>query len=291
MFGVDLDQLAQGLATGLVLAAVYVLIALGLALVFSILKVINFAHGDFVMLGAVATFFLYSEWGVPFALTAVLVGVGGLAVGAASERLIFRRFEGNLLGAFVVSLGLAWILQMAATEVFGHQPRSVPAVVDGGVSVAGARITYDRLLIVVVGVAVVAVVWLLLEGSQTGRAMRAVSQNGHAATILGIDGHRTMMLGFAVASALAALAGALIAPVFSVSVEMGIQFSIKAFIIVILGGMGSLPGAVLAGALLGLAEGLGGLFVSNSALTLIEFVLVIAVLVLRPRGLMGVADE
>jgi branched-chain amino acid transport system permease protein len=291
VLAVTAGQLSQGLATGLVLSAVYALVALGLALVFSILKIINFAHGDFVMLGAVGTFFVFGEWGAPFAVALVAVSVGGFLVGAVSERLIFRPFTGDLLAAFVVSLGFAWVLQMLAMEVFGSQPRSVPAVLDGTLTIAGGRITYDRLLMVAAGVAVVAAVGALLYRTNVGRAMRAVAQNRDAAELLGVNASRVTAFGFALGAALACMAGALIAPVFSVTVEMGVQFSIKAFIVIILGGMGSLAGAVLAALVLGLGEGLAGLAVSNSTLTLAEFLLVVLVLVLRPGGLLGVERD
>jgi branched-chain amino acid transport system permease protein len=283
-------DLLQGASIGLVLAAAYVLVALGLTLVFSILEIINFAHGDFVMLGAVATFYLFAEGDLPFLVVLVLVAVAAFVLGAAVEQSIFKRFRGDLLGAFVVSLGLAWILQMGATEVFGAQPRRVPEVLSGTVQLAGVRISFDRILVVAVGVAFVVALTILIGRTQLGRAMRAVAQNPDAASILGVNTSLVITLGFALGAALAAVAGVLIAPLFSVSAGMGVGFTIKAFIIIIIGGMGSLPGAVLAGTLLGLFEGIGGLYVANSALLLVEFGLVIGMLLLRPQGLLGTAE-
>jgi branched-chain amino acid transport system permease protein len=286
----DVLGIIQGALSGLLLAAVYILVALGLTVVFSLLRIINFAHGEFYMLGAIATYYLFAQWGLPYPLVVVIIALGSIFFGLAVERAIFRQFHRDLLGAFVLSLGLAWVLQMSALKVFGTFPQGLPNVIEGVTELGGVRITNDRILVISVGILLVGAISFFVLKTQTGRAMRAVAQNRDVAALVGINPTQTATVGFVLGAVLAAVAGALIGPIFSVHAEMGVALTIKAFIIIIVGGMGSLPGAALAAFVLGMFEGIGGLFVSNAELTVVEFVAVMALLVLRPHGLMGAAD-
>ena len=279
--------LVQALANGVMLGMVYVLVALGLTLVFSIMEVINFAHGEFYMLGGFTAYYLFARLEVNYlatlAASVVLVGTLGVVI----ERLIFRPFRGNLLGAFIVSLGLVWILQSGAIIAFGVLEKSVPSAFRGVLKILGVYFSVERLVVTLIALVMVLALYLFIQFTREGRAMRAVAQDGDAAALQGINVQRISSLAFALGAALAAAAGVLIGPIFFVSPFMGGLPILKAFIIIILGGMGSIPGALLGGLILGMAEGVGSIFLTAPGVNLLGFLIVIAVLLLRPRGLLG----
>jgi branched-chain amino acid transport system permease protein len=285
----SIELLTQATLNGFGLAVVYILVALGLTLIFSILDIINFAHGEFYMLGGFVTYYGFAVFGVNYFLTLVLaVVVVGLA-GVLAERIVFRHLRGKTLNAFIVSLGLLWVLQASTQLSFGVLDKSVPSAVSGIVRVFGLVISRERLVVIVTASALMAALYVFLRFTRTGQAMRAVAQDADAAALQGINIEVVSALGFGVGCALAGAAGALLAPVFAVSPTMGALPVVKAFIIIIVGGMGSLPGAVLGGLLLGAVEGISTLFMSSAAVNMLGFLVVIAVLLVRPRGLFGVA--
>ncbi len=279
--------LIQAIVNGVMLGMVYVLVALGLTLVFSIMEVINFAHGEFYMLGGFTAYYLSAQLGLNYFLTiaAAVLLIG--ALGWVIEKLIFRPFRKDLLGAFIVSLGLLWVLQSVAMLAFGSLEKSVPSPFPGVFRILGIYFSLERLVVTVTAIVLVAALYLFIQFSKEGRAMRAVAQDGDAAALQGINVARISSLAFAVGAALAATAGVLIAPLFFVSPFIGGLPIVKAFIIIILGGMGSIPGALLGGLILGLAEGVGSIFLSIPAVNLLGFVIVMGVLLVRPRGLLG----
>ncbi|MBI2198844.1 MAG: branched-chain amino acid ABC transporter permease [Candidatus Rokubacteria bacterium] len=284
-----IELLVQALLNGFALALVYVLVALGLTLIFSILGIINFAHGEFYMLGGYATYFGVAVFGLHYVPTLLLaIGAVGLA-GVVAERLIFRHLRGKTLNAFIVSLGLLWVLQSGAQLTFGVLDKPVPSAFSGIIRAGRVIISVERFVVVLAAVGLIAVLYAFLQWTRVGRAMRAVAQDPDGAALQGVNIEFTSMLGFAVGCALAGAAGGLLAPVFAVSPPMGALPVVKAFIIIIVGGMGSLPGAVLGGLLLGTVEGIGSLFFSSAAVNVLGFLMVIAVLLVRPRGLFGAA--
>jgi branched-chain amino acid transport system permease protein len=284
---VTANVLVQALLNGFGLAMAYVLVALGLTLIFSILEIINFAHGEFYMVGAFTTYVAFTLLHVPYivALIGAIVMVG--LAGALAERLIFRHLRGKTLNAFIVSLGLLWVMQAAAQIVFGIQDKAVPSAFSGVLRMGGVFISYERLAVTLCAVVLIVALYAFLEWTTTGRAMRATAQDADGAALQGVNIELVSMLGFALGCALAGASGALLAPIFSVGPWMGALPVVKAFIIIIVGGMGSLPGAVLGGLMLGIVEGVGTLFFSSAAVNMLGFLLVIAVLLLRPRGLLG----
>lgn len=284
-----IELLAQGLLNGFALALVYVLVALGLTLIFSIFEIINFAHGEFYMLGGYVTYFGFAVFGLDYFLTLLLTIVGVGVVGLVAERLIFRHLRGKTLNAFIVSLGLLWVLQSAAQLSFGVLDKPVPSAFSGILRAGGIVISVERFVVVLVAMGLITVLYAFLRWTRLGRAMRAVAQDADGAALQGVNIELVSMLGFAVGCALAGSAGGLLAPVFAVSPAMGALPVIKAFIMIIVGGMGSLPGAVLGGLLLGTVEGIGSIFFSSAAVNVLGFLMVIAVLLVRPRGLFGAA--
>ena len=268
---------------------VYVLVALGLTLIFSILEIINFAHGEFYMLGGFITYYAFAVLGLNYfatlGLAIVLVGLAGFI----AERLIFRHLRGQTLNAFIVSLGLLWVMQSGAQLGFGVQEKSVPSAFSGVVRAGTLVVSLERLVVMLSAAALIVGLYLFLEFTRAGRAVRAVAQDAEAAALQGVNTELISMLGFALGCALAGAAGGLLAPVFSVGPTMGELPVLKAFVIIIVGGMGSLPGAVVGGALLGALEGLGALFMGSAAVNLLGFLMVIAILLVKPRGLFGAA--
>jgi branched-chain amino acid transport system permease protein len=285
----SIELLVQAALNGLGLAVVYILVALGLTLIFSILEIINFAHGEFYMLGGFVTYYAFGVFGLNYfaalVLAVLLVGAGGLV----AERLVFRHLRGRTLNAFIVSLGLLWVLQASAQLAFGVLDKSVPSAFSGIVRLFGFIVSRERLVVMVVAAVLMVGLYAFLKFTRTGQAMRAVAQDTEAAALQGVDIELVSALGFGIGCALAGAAGALLAPVFAVSPTMGALPVIKAFIIIIVGGMGSLPGAVLGGLLLGVTESIGTLFMSSAAVNMLGFLMVIAILIMRPRGLLGAA--
>ncbi len=283
----SIDLLVQALLNGFGLAMVYVLVALGLTLIFSILEIINFAHGEFYMLGGYVTYYVFAVFGLNYFAT---LGFAILAVGLAgvvAERLIFRYLRGKTLNAFIVSLGLLWVMQASAQLSFGVLDKPVPSAFSGIVRAFGLVISVERLVVSLSAIVLIAALYLFLRWSRPGRAMRAMAQDADAAALQGVDIELVSALGFGIGCALAGGAGGLLAPVFAVSPAMGALPVVKAFIIIIIGGMGSLPGAVVGGLLLGSVEGLGSLFMGSAAVNVLGFLVVILVLLVRPRGLFG----
>jgi branched-chain amino acid transport system permease protein len=284
----SIEVLIQALLNGFGLAVVYVLVALGLTLIFSILEIINFAHGEFYMLGGFVTYYAYAVGGLNYFATVILAVVVVGAAGVLAERIVFRRLRGKTLNAFIVSLGLLWVLQASAQLSFGVLDKPVPSSISGVVRAGGVAVSRERLMVILTAAALIAGLYVFLKWTRVGQAMRAAAQDPDAAALQGVNIEMVSMLGFGVGCALAGAAGALLAPVFAVSPTMGALPVVKAFIIIIVGGMGSLPGAVLGGLLLGAVEGVGTLYMSSAAVNMLGFLMVIAILLVRPRGLLGV---
>jgi branched-chain amino acid transport system permease protein len=277
--------LSQAMVNGLSLAMVYVLIALGLTLIFSIFNIINFAHGEFYMLGAYAAFYTVTLAGLgyfPSILVAFLfVGIAGLI----AERLIFRHLRGETLNAFIVSLGLLWIMQAGAQLLFGVQEKTVPSAFSGIFRWGGVIISVERFVVISTAIILIALLYVFLEFTRLGRAIRAVAQDNEAAALQGVNTERVAMLVFALGCAMAGAAGAMLAPVFAIGPTMGELPVLKGFVIIIIGGMGNLPGAVLGGVLLGILEGIGAVYMGSAAVNILGFVAVMAVLLIKPQGL------
>jgi branched-chain amino acid transport system permease protein len=277
------------LVSGLGLGSMYGLVALGFHITFAVSGTVNFAQGSAVTLGAVLgyAFGVQLGWPMPLAIAASLAGCALL--GLAVERLLVR--------PFVVRGSDAWLLATVAGGIildnvllftFGKEPRSLPSsLVSAPVQVLGAGIYPLQLVIPVVGIAAAVAIRAVFRGTELGRVLLAVAQNAEAARLMGIDVARTVACAFALSAVLAGAAGLLIAPLFSVSAEMGALFGIKAFAVAILGGIGSATGVVLAGLLYGLVEAGVTATLGSGATQIVVFSVIILALALRPNGLLG----
>ena len=276
----------QQFVNGIALGSVYSLVALGLTLVYGVLKVPNFAHGALYMAGAYVSYVMLTSFGASY-VVAMAVSVAVLAVlGGSMEWLVFRKLEGKTpVHSMIAALGLLFFMEGTADVIWGPTFRQVPTPFDGVVTLLGVNITEQRILVIVAAVVTMVGLYLLLKRTLVGMSIEAMAQDREGALLVGIDIRRVAMLTFAISGALAAVAGSLIAPLLLVFPNMGELIILKAFVIVILGGMGSVPGAILGGYLLALAETMAGTYVSFAFSELIAFGMLVLVLVIRPTGL------
>jgi branched-chain amino acid transport system permease protein len=283
--------IVSSLVSGLGLGAMYGLIALGYHVTFAVSRTVNFAQGSAMMLGAVIGYVLAIRWGwpmlaaVPAAL--ILCGLFGLVV----ERALVRPFVARGSEAWLMAtVAGGLVLDNAAMFLFGKEPRSFPSpLATRPIELFGTGVYPLQLVIPAVGIAVAVALHLLSRRTAWGRALLATVQNPTAARLMGIDVRRVIALSFAVSTVLAGIAGLLIAPLFSVTAEMGTLFGIKAFAVAIVGGIGSAPGVVLAGLAYGVVEALATALVGSSFTQIVVFAAVIGSLALRPNGLFGTA--
>ncbi|MGX0978812.1 branched-chain amino acid transport system permease protein [Roseovarius sp. MBR-51] len=282
-----LQLLIQILMNGLMMGLVYIMMALGFTLIFGIMRIVNFAHGEFYMLGAMAVMLLFSTLGINYFVAVLVAALMVAVVGMLIERLLLRQFVGRELNGMIMTLAIAITLKAGATIIFGPQEMSIPRPVSGVTNIAGILIPNDRMLVGAIAIAILVLFYFFLRYARAGLAMRAVAQDWEAAALQGIRPQRIYLLSFGIGCALAGLAGALMAPIYTVSPFIGEVPMLKAFIVVILGGLGSLPGAVVGGLLLGVVEAGVATFINTTVATMISFALVVVILLFRPAGLMG----
>lgn len=287
MFDYFIFVLAPQLLHGLVWGVVIALIALGLTIVFGLMDVVNFAHGEFYMLGA---FFGYSLLFVVdnFWVAMLLAGTGVFFLGLLMEMTMFRPLYGkDPIFHLLLTFGLGMILREVARLIWGGVTKRVDMPVTGAIDMLGMTYPIYRLLIVAIGILVLVIIWYLINRTEAGATMRAASQDRHMAIALGINVGRVYTLTFASGVALAALAGMLMSPIYFVYPTMGIDAILRAFIVVIVGGMGSLMGAVVASLLIGEVESLASLWISPTWAETLVFVVLIVTMIVKPTGLFG----
>jgi branched-chain amino acid transport system permease protein len=286
----EITLLLQGGLNGIMLGLNYALIALGLSLIFGIMGIVNFAHGEMYMLGGYVAYFLIGGLGLDFFSTIIAAVLIIGMLGMLFEKIIFRPLTmrpKEALTSMIAAVGLAWVLQMLAVIFFGDLDRKVPSTFKGIINMGGVIITKERLITIIIGIVLVLLLNIFLLRTRMGTAIRAVAQDKEAAALQGVKVSRVSALSFGVGCALAGSAGALMSPIFSVSPFLGGEVILKAFLVVILGGMGSIPGAMLGGLVLGFIESFGSLFFTVPTVSAITFSLIILILIIRPQGLLG----
>jgi branched-chain amino acid transport system permease protein len=283
-----MELLVQQVVNSLSIGGIYAMVAVGLTLIFGILNVLNFAHGEFFMLGAFAAYFLLSALGVPYLLAlpivALLIAALGWVMGKTLKLRSGRPFETMIL----LTLGVSIVLQNGALTVWGVDLRSVrTSFTDSSREVLGAVVSDQRLL--VFGIAVVVFVALdwFVRTTRTGKAMRAVAQNQEAAAVVGIDVVRISLLALAVGSGLTGLAGALLAPIIAVNPQMGLAYLMRSFAIITMAGRGNVKGAIVSSFLLALIESVGTQYLGLAFKDLFAFLALTIVLLVKPEGLFG----
>jgi len=281
--------LLQVLTWGAILGCIYVLLASGLNLIFGVLKLVNFAHGEFIMIGGYASYWVSTLLGLnPYVSILASMAVVGL-LGVAVERLCFRRVLGtSKLNEILLSLGLIFVLQNAAAMMWTEYPRGAHSPFAlMAVQLGIMRIGVDWLVAAAVTAVIMSGFYMLLRGTKIGRAMRATSQNRSAAMLMGVNVERIHMFTFGLGTALAAAAGTLLVITTSITPYAGSVPALKAFAIIILGGLGSTAGAVVGGLLYGIVEGSAVFIFGGTWRDAVGFIILILVLIVRPTGLFG----
>jgi branched-chain amino acid transport system permease protein len=286
---VDLSFCLQLLLNGIVIGVIYALVAMGLSLIFGVLEIVNFAHGEFYMLGAMLAYFLTMHarlgyWPTILVVTAVAVGLGYVLYEALLGSLQGEGFERSIL----LTLGLSMVLQNGAVFVFTTTPKMMQTRYSySNVSLGDLRVPVMRLLALGLGLLAFGALYLILYRTRVGKAMRGVAQNRDAALMVGIDPRAVSRLAVAIGVGLSGLAGAALAPVYAVHPLMGFSFVFKAFAIIIIGGLGNVAGAAIAAVGLGVLESFVGGFFPLVMVDALAFTSMIAILLLRPQGLFG----
>jgi branched-chain amino acid transport system permease protein len=279
---------SQAVVTGILVGGVYGLIAMGLTLIFGVLDIVNFAHGAFLALALFATYWLVASTGMHPYVALGICTVVMFVLGALVQRGILAGAMGRPLeNQLLITLGLAMIIENALLLFFGADPRSVALPGDRGVAILGAVAEFSRILAFAGAVVLAGLLFLLLQRSRLGTAIRAVAANRAGAELVGIDTRRISMLTFAIGTACAGAAGALVAPLVTIEPTTGAQFNIIAFVVVVLGGMGNVVGALISGLVIGLTQQIGGLLLPGQSPLLSVFIVFVLVLFLRPQGLFG----
>lgn len=274
------------LMNGLTQGSLYALAAVGLSLIFGVVRVPHFAHGETLMVGGMVTLVLAADHELPLPIAMLLGTAAATLLGVAMGVGIFypmRRYsETNLL---ITSLALVFITAAVASKVFGDTPRVIPGGLEDPVMLLGARVSEMRLLILGLTLVVFLGLSIWVVRSRAGMAMRAMALNGYAARLMGVRTLRLTVVVFALGSALAGFSGALLGTILPIQASMGATISLKSFVIIIFAGMGSIPGALVGGLLLGLVESFGGSYLSSGYITSYAFIFLVAVLIIRPQGL------
>jgi branched-chain amino acid transport system permease protein len=276
------------LVTGVLVGGIYALVAIGLNLVFGVIRVVNFAHGEFLMLGMYAAY-LASTWGLsPYVSSWLLVAPAGFLLGMAVQRFVIQRLLDNQLMQMFATFGLIIVFQNAVLAVTRGEPKSTrTAASTATLDVFGVAVSVPRLIVLLVAIALTFVLVVFLKRTISGTAMRAVAQDRNTAALMGINVHRVYLLTFGLSASLAAVAGALLAPVYTATPSIGFQFVLPAFAVVVLGGLGSVPGSLVGGLLVGVVEQLSGFYLDPALKQAVWFTLFVVALVFRPQGLFG----
>ena len=285
-------QFLSYLVNGIGLGSVYAIIALGYSMVYGIAKMLNFAHGDVIMIGAYISFCATQYWGLPPVVSVLAAMVVCTVLGVVIEGLAYKPLrQASSLAVLITAIGMSYLLQNIALLVWGANPKSFPSVVSvGSLSLFGGQmiISGETMITVAANIIIMIALTLFTGRTKMGKAMRVVSEDRGAAELMGINVNRTISLTFAIGSALAAIAGVLLCSTYPVLMPTtGSMPGIKAFTAAVFGGIGSIPGALLGGVLLGIIEILGKAYVSTELGDALVFGVLIIVLLVKPTGLLG----
>ncbi|NLC75810.1 MAG: branched-chain amino acid ABC transporter permease [Clostridiales bacterium] len=279
--------------SGLSLGSIYAIIALGYTMVYGIAKMLNFAHGDFIMIGCYMIFTIVSTMGLPPVAGIIVAVIVCTILGVTTEKVAYKPLRGasSPLAVLITAIGVSYLLENAALLIFGADTKSFTSVISwSGITLAGGQLKIQGVTIVTIAVSLLILVFLQLFVHKTreGQAMLAVSQDRGAATLMGINVNKTISITFAIGSALAAIAGALLCSAYpSLTPYTGAMPGIKAFVAAVLGGIGSIPGAMIGGLVLGIIEILSRTYISSQLSDAIVFSILIIVLLVKPTGILG----
>jgi branched-chain amino acid transport system permease protein len=279
--------LVQIVVYGAVISAIYAMLAVGFTLIFGVARILNLAHGAFYALGAYGVYVLTGIAHLPLLVAAVLSVLFVAGFGAVMERVLVRPLRRSALAVLMITLAVALLVEQAMFVIFGSEARNVPSAINATFTISGVDIGGQRLLTLVVGVLLLAVLWAFIQGTRLGAAILAISQDAEAAQYMGIATNRIYSIVMGLSAAIAAAAGVLTAPFLTVQPTMDLLPMVKAFAIVIVGGLGSIPGSILAALLLGYSETVVAYSFSPAWTGLVSLFAVLLTLILRPAGIFG----
>jgi branched-chain amino acid transport system permease protein len=281
-----MELLIQQLLNGLTVGSVYSLVALGLTLVYGILHIPNFAHGALYMMGGYVTLTMMNQAGLPYWLAIIVSMIVIGLLGVLMERLVFYPLrDAPPLHDKIAAIGILLFLEAFAQFVWGADYQTMSTPYGNVVNVLGLTLTMQRVLIIVSTIAIMILLYFFLKKTFIGASIIAMSQNREGANLVGINTNKVAMMTFMISGSLAALAASLASPINLVFPGMGHLVILKAFVIIILGGMGSVPGAIIGGYILGFSESLGATYISNDYKDIIAFVILVIILTVKPTGL------
>jgi branched-chain amino acid transport system permease protein len=282
--------MTQVMLNALVVGTTYALIALGITIIFSIMKVVNFAHGQLYMIGGFVVYYFNVVFGLPFwfglVMSFLIVGLLGVAMELFLFRPVMLRVKREEV-TMLLAMGTAVFLESLALIVFGEKQRGVPPIATGVIDLFGARLPTGRIVVIVVAAMLIAALMAFIGYIKTGRALRAMAQDREATALQGVNLKWLSAMGFGLGTGLAGLSGGLLVAIFAVHTGAGTAISIKAFLMIMIGGAGVLSGAILGGFVLGFLESVGYALLPGSLTFLIIFLIVICFLIVRPNGIMG----
>ena len=283
-----LIEILQQTINGLAIGGADVLIALGLTTVFGILGIAHFAHGSISMFGGYLTYFLVTGQGLPVLAAIPTALAAGILLGFMVEILAYRPVRNaNHINAFIVALGLTMMVEGLNLRLFGHEQVVIPTGLSRVFRLGGITVPELRLYVIIAAIALVVAMMIFVERTKTGQAIRAVAENRDAAILMGVNVRTIPLIVFGMSTALGIAAGIMVGALFAIAPGIGEGLVVKGFAVLILGGLGSFPGAILGGTILGITESIAAGFVSSAYKDVIAFVVMILVLLIRPQGLLG----
>jgi len=287
-----MEFIGQTFLNGLMTSSFYALIAVGLSLVFGVMHIVNFAHGEFYMIGAYTVWILFAVLHWPFflAVLAAIVIVGLL--GMLAERFIFRKAHGNVLSGFIMSVGLVFILQVSVVKLWGvGKMKPVPAAFPQILELGGISVSLQRFIVIPAAIILLSALWIFLAQTKMGRALRASALDPDAAALQGISPEKSASVAMLLGSGMAGAAGAFMAPIMSVHPYMGHSVVWTAFVVVIVGGAGNIKGTILASLLFGFLTTIITTLFDSTIANMVNTLVMLALLAVRPQGVAGHAEH
>jgi len=280
----------QALASGILTGGLFALVAVGLTMILGVLKIINFAHGEFLMLGMYLTYYCFAKFGLDPYLSLLICIPAFFILGSLIQRFLINPvLKSPMEIQILVTLGMFFFFQNLALVLFGPYLKSINTeYANNIITIGSASFTSTRLIMFCFALVFTGILYLFLKKSDLGKAIRACSEESHGAMLVGINVKKVYMVAFGIGTACAGAAGSLLMPVYYVDPYIGLTFVMTAFVVVVLGGMGNFFGALIGGFIIGLAESFGSIILSASLKQLVTFVIFILILLFRPTGLLGV---
>jgi branched-chain amino acid transport system permease protein len=281
------DLVLQMFITGIVMGLIYMLVALGITFIFGVMRIVNIIHAEMTMLAAFFMYYLFEVWHIPFLVALFVCAVAISLMGIFFQRYLYKPLKYEILNVLIIAAGAGFAVKSASWIVFGPLARDISTVFPGMIRILGTPLSMERAAAALICVALTIGLYLFLYQTKTGKSIRAVEQDNEAAAVLGISVDRVYVIVFVVSCSLAAVAGALTGMLFAVEPEMGNDPFLKCIMILMIGGMGSIPGAILASLLLGLIDSFTETLFGGEMAFIIGFALLMFILIIRPKGFFG----